>query len=60
MSNEKDKKEFQGVPTDDGFVFGQMVNGAKGLGITREEVNKYRDEHNCSTQQALAALIAEK
>ena len=54
------EKDFEGIPSNDGFVFGEMVNGAKGLGITSADVEKYREEHNCSTQQALAALIAEK
>ncbi len=44
----------------DNFVFGEVVNAAKAVGITSEEVEKYREEHNCTTQEALTALIAEK
>ncbi len=43
-----------------GFVFGQVVNAAKILGITSEEVENYKREHKCSTAEALETLIAER
>ena len=48
------------MPLHDGFVFGELVNAAKNLNIKNEEVKKYREEHNCSTQKALEDLIAAK
>ncbi|MCR4842480.1 MAG: hypothetical protein K5840_04345 [Eubacterium sp.] len=48
------------MPNHDGFVFGELINAAKALGIKSEDVVAYRSEHNCSTQQAVEALIASK
>lgn len=48
------------MPENDGFVFGELVNAAKNLGIKNEEVVAYREEHKCTTQKALEALIAAK
>ena len=48
------------VMENNGFVFGQMVNAAKSLGITSEEVEKYREEHECTSEEALEQLIAQK
>ncbi len=45
---------------NNGFVFGEIVNAAKALGITSKEVDDYREEHRCTTIEALEALIAAK
>lgn len=43
-----------------GFVFGQVVNAAKILGITSKEVEAYREENKCTTAKALQDLIAQR
>ncbi len=43
-----------------GFVLSQVVSASKALGITSDDVERYREEHKCNTQKALDRLIAER